>query len=153
MSDAHAVIDARLAAAARPRRLARRAFAFRQGERARAVFFVVEGEVQLCRVGRRGERIILHRARPGEWFAEAALWSGRYHCDAVAARAAQLLEIPAARLQVAPIALQATLQEALETMDASGAEALTVTTQTGADSARIYGVLRRSDIERSYRYG
>jgi len=99
MSDAHAAIDARLAAAARPRRLARRAFAFRQGERARAVFFVVEGEVQLCRVGRRGERIILHRARPGEWFAEAALWSGRYHCDAVAARAAQLLEIPAAKFR------------------------------------------------------
>jgi len=64
-----------------------------------------------------------------------------------------LLEIPAARLQVAPIALQATLQEALEAMDATGAEALAVTMQTGADSTRIYGVLRRSDIERSYRYG
>jgi CRP-like cAMP-binding protein len=88
-------IDGALAALARPRRLARRHYAFRQGEQARAVFFVLEGEVQLCRVGRRGERIILHRARPGEWFAEAALWSGRYHCDAVAARPARLLEVPA----------------------------------------------------------
>lgn len=85
-----------LAAQGRARRLARREFAFRQGEPARAVFFVVEGEVQLCRGGRGGERIILHRARPGEWFAEAAMWSGQYHCDAVAARPARVLEIPAA---------------------------------------------------------
>jgi CIC family chloride channel protein len=63
-----------------------------------------------------------------------------------------LLEIPAARLQVAPIALQATLQEALESMDASGAEALYVTMRA-ANVPRIYGVLRRSDVERSYRYG
>lgn len=62
-----------------------------------------------------------------------------------------LLELPAARLQVAPIALQATLQEALETMNTSGAEALYVTMQADADLARIYGVLRRTDIERSYR--
>jgi CIC family chloride channel protein len=61
-----------------------------------------------------------------------------------------LLEIPADRLQVAPIALQATLQEALESMDASGAEALYVTMRTG-DVSRIYGILRRTDIERSYR--
>ncbi len=90
-----------LAAQARPRRLARREYAFRQGERARAVFFVLEGEVQLCRVGRRGERLILHRARPGEYFAEAALWSERYHCDAVAARPVRLLAIPAAKFREA----------------------------------------------------
>ncbi len=62
-----------------------------------------------------------------------------------------LLEVPAARLQVAPIALQATLQEALEAMNASGAEALYVTMQADADLERIYGVLRRTDVERSYR--
>jgi len=61
-----------------------------------------------------------------------------------------LLEIPADRLQVAAIALQATLQEALDAMDASGAEALYVTMRTG-DISRIYGILRRTDIERSYR--
>jgi len=63
-----------------------------------------------------------------------------------------LLEVPATRLQLAPIALQATLQEALEAMNASGAEALYVTMPAGADIARIYGVLRRTDVERSYRY-
>jgi len=63
-----------------------------------------------------------------------------------------LLEIPADRLQVAPIALQATLQEALDAMDASGAGALYVTTRSG-DLSRFYGILRRSDIERSYRVG
>lgn len=48
-----------------------------------------------------GERLILHRARPGEYFAEAALWSGSYHCDAVAARPVRLLEIPAAACRAA----------------------------------------------------
>lgn len=62
-----------------------------------------------------------------------------------------LLEIPAQRLQVAPIALQATLQEALDTIDAGNAEALYVTMGAG-DVSRIYGILRRTDIERSYRY-
>ena len=62
-----------------------------------------------------------------------------------------LMEVPAARLQVAPIALQATLQEALETMNTSGAEALYVTMPADADLERIYGVLRRTDVERSYR--
>jgi len=65
-----------------------------------------------------------------------------------------LLEVPAERLQVAPIALQATLQEALQAMDASGADALyvTATMPADADATRIYGVLRRTEIERSYRY-
>ena len=39
-------------------------------------------------------------------------------------------------------------------MDASGADALyvTATMPADADATRIYGVLRRTEIERSYRY-
>jgi CRP-like cAMP-binding protein len=77
------------------RRLPKGAHVFRQGDRARAVFFVVEGEVQLRRAGRRGEGIVLHRARAGEYFAEASPWSERYHCDALAVRPVRLAEIPA----------------------------------------------------------
>lgn len=78
----------------------------------------------------------------------------RHLAEAGAQSAVDLLEFPAERLQVAPIALQATLQEALQAMDASGADALyvTATMPAGADAARVYGVLRRTEIERSYRY-
>lgn len=57
-----------------------------------------------------------------------------------------LLEVPAERLQVAPVATQATLQEALEIMESTGAEGLYVTLGAG------YGVITRAEIDRSYRY-
>lgn len=64
-----------------------------------------------------------------------------------------LLELPAERLQVAPIALQATLQEALDEMERTGAEALYVERPAPYDSAAAYGVIARADIDKSYRYG
>jgi H+/Cl- antiporter ClcA len=63
-----------------------------------------------------------------------------------------LLAIPAQRRQVARVALQATLQEALETLEASGAEALYVSDVAPPTAARVYGVLTRERIERSYRF-
>ena len=69
-----------------------------------------------------------------------------------AAAGFDLLEVPAGRLQVAPIPLQATLQEAVETMDRTGAEALYVVRTASADGTRAYGALTRADIERTYRY-
>jgi CRP-like cAMP-binding protein len=36
----------------------------------------------------------LHTARPGELFAEAALFADRYHCDAVAASASRVRVLP-----------------------------------------------------------
>lgn len=99
MNDTATGIEPCLAAEAMPRALPKGAYVFRQGDGARGIFFVVEGEVQLCRFGRRGERIILHRARAGEYFAEASLDSRRYHCDAIVSRPARLLEVPAARLR------------------------------------------------------
>jgi len=64
-----------------------------------------------------------------------------------------LMEVPAQRLQVAPIALEATLQEALEAMDASGADALYVLRPSAWDGTPTYGILTRADIDKSYRYG
>jgi hypothetical protein len=63
-----------------------------------------------------------------------------------------LLELPAARLQVAPIPLAATLQEALDAMGASGAEALYVERPPGYDGAPGYAVVTRADVDRHYRY-
>ena len=63
-----------------------------------------------------------------------------------------LMKIPAQRLQVAPIHLQATLQEAQETLEKSAAEALYVERMTAPGIRRIYGVLTRDTIASAYRY-
>jgi len=63
-----------------------------------------------------------------------------------------LMKIPAQRLQLAPIHLQATLQEAREALDKSGAEALYVERMTAPGIRRIYGLLTRDTIASAYRY-
>lgn len=63
-----------------------------------------------------------------------------------------LLQIPADRRDVAPIALEATLQEALERLRGTEAEVLYVTRPAAPGILRVYGVLTESDIEKSYRY-
>ncbi|HQR53430.1 MAG TPA: chloride channel protein [Burkholderiales bacterium] len=63
-----------------------------------------------------------------------------------------LLEVPAGRLQVAPIPLQATLQEALDTMDTSGVQALFVVPASAWEEVHAYGVVTRDHIDRSYHY-
>jgi hypothetical protein len=63
-----------------------------------------------------------------------------------------LLQIPARRLQLAPIYLQASLQEAQEKMEKEGAEALYVQQMTAPGIRRIYGVLTRETVESAYRF-
>jgi H+/Cl- antiporter ClcA len=63
-----------------------------------------------------------------------------------------LLEIPAQRQQVAPVHLQETLQQALERLEQTGAEALYVQRMTAPGITRIYGVLTRAMLESKYRY-
>lgn len=77
----------------------RDAAVFRTGGTTHSVFYVESGAVRLLRFGRQGEEVVLHEARPGEFFAEASLDSPRYHCDAVAAEASVLLKIPAPALR------------------------------------------------------
>jgi len=61
-----------------------------------------------------------------------------------------LLEIPAKRLDTTSIHLQASLQEAYETISNSEFEALCVI-RRGSDGRQIEGVLTRSEIESHYR--
>ena len=63
-----------------------------------------------------------------------------------------LMEIPAHRFQVAPIHLQATLQEALDKLENSGAETIYVEHTTAPGLSHIYGILTREHIESAYRY-
>jgi CRP-like cAMP-binding protein len=87
-----------LQAFSRARDYARGEMLFRRGDPARWVFFVHSGEVRMLRSGRAGEDILLHRARPGEYFAEAAVDCPEYLCDALAFQASTLAVIPKSEL-------------------------------------------------------
>lgn len=63
-----------------------------------------------------------------------------------------LSEIPARRLQVSAINLQANLQEALDQLAKTRAEALYVERPTAPGIHKIYGVLTRERIDAAYRY-
>jgi len=65
--------------------------------------------------------------------------------------AIDLIEIPGKRYDLAPIHLQATLQEAQEQLNASNAEALYVQRQTAPGINRVYGILTRDMIDATYR--
>lgn len=66
---------------------------FRIGAPPRYVHFVEDGAVRLIRHGRRGEEVVLHDARPGEFLAEASIDTPRYHCDAVASEPSAVLRV------------------------------------------------------------
>lgn len=57
---------------------------FRQGDATFGIFAVAEGRLRLLRHARDGSDCVLHVAARGDMFAEAALFSPHYHCDAVA---------------------------------------------------------------------
>jgi hypothetical protein len=63
-----------------------------------------------------------------------------------------LLAIPAHRYQLASISMLATLQEAVEKLQESGAEALYVERVGRFQSVSIQGILTRELIESAYRF-
>jgi CRP-like cAMP-binding protein len=79
--------------AARLRTFAAGETLFRQGERPKAMYCILDGEVRLMRRSREGAVVILQRSCGG-FFAEASLESKAYHCDAEAAAAGRLLAFP-----------------------------------------------------------
>jgi CRP-like cAMP-binding protein len=82
----------------RVRDYARGEMLFRRGDRARSVFFIYSGEVRMLRTGWEGEDILLHRGRPGEYFAEAAVDCPVYLCDAMAFQHSTLAVVPKTEL-------------------------------------------------------
>ncbi|NDW54293.1 Crp/Fnr family transcriptional regulator [Aliiroseovarius sp. PrR006] len=59
---------------------------FHQGDRARGMFFVEQGEVRLVRHTEAGQLVTMFRAGSGDTLAEPSLFSDHYHCDAIADR-------------------------------------------------------------------
>src|SRR5271165_5157321 len=67
---------------------------FRQGDKAAAAFEVQEGRLRLIRMTIDSHPVVLHTARKGDLFAEAALFAETYHCDAFAAIASRVCIYP-----------------------------------------------------------
>ncbi len=86
--------------AARVRVFAAGEAVFRQGDRPKAMYRVLDGEVRLLRRARDGTETILQRSRGG-FFAEASLESAAYHCDAVVVVVSRLLSFPKAAFREA----------------------------------------------------
>ncbi|MGD2055860.1 MAG: chloride channel protein [Gammaproteobacteria bacterium] len=74
----------------------------------------------------------------------------RYLQENQTAKTVHLDEIPAQRKEVKSIDFQATLQEALTSLSDSHADALYVIRRTIPGIERIYGIVTRGDIDRSY---
>lgn len=94
----------RLLPPARERRLARGELLFRAGDPALGLVVVAQGELELARTSAEGRRTVLHRAGPGDTFAEASLFEPHHHCDALATAPALVGVHPAAALRRAAAA-------------------------------------------------
>lgn len=80
------------------RRLAAGEALFHKGDSAFGIFRLIIGQIWLVRVTPEGIEVPMHRPRPGELFAEASLFSARYHCDAVALAESEVLLYPKAEI-------------------------------------------------------
>ena len=76
------------------RRLAAHATLFRQGDASFGIFRLQAGRISLVRATPDGTEVPLHTVRPGELFAEASIFSARYHCNAIALQASEVLVYP-----------------------------------------------------------
>lgn len=80
------------------RRVPADAALFQQGDPTFGCFRLVSGRIRLVRVTPAGTQVPMHTVRPGELFAEASLFSARYHCDAIATQACEVLVYPKAEV-------------------------------------------------------
>ena len=73
---------------------------FRIGERPRAMFHVIKGEIRLTRSSRGGAEMILQRTRSG-FLAEASVEATTYRCDVLAIKSSVILRFPMAKFRIA----------------------------------------------------
>ncbi|MEQ8346818.1 MAG: Crp/Fnr family transcriptional regulator [Sneathiellaceae bacterium] len=84
-----------------PRRFAAGAALFRAGTPSAGLHLLLSGRVALHRPLADGALAVVHRAAAVDTFAEAAVFSDAYHCDAVADRAAVVRIVPRAAVHKA----------------------------------------------------
>lgn len=73
---------------------------FATGGKPAHMFFVVNGEVILERLGLHGESVVLQRTRYG-FVGEASLQSARYHCAGRVVSPSEIIQIPIGQIQAA----------------------------------------------------
>lgn len=73
-------------------RVSRDALLFGRGDRPKAMYCVLKGEVRLVRRSKVGGIVVLQRSRKG-FIAEGSLHSNGYHCDATASEPSEVLAI------------------------------------------------------------
>lgn len=84
-----------ISAIAVPKRIARKAVLFREGDEAKGFYLLVKGRVKLSKVSSTGKEQILHFVQSGQSFAEAALYMDQaYPATAEAIEETDLYFIP-----------------------------------------------------------
>lgn len=71
---------------------------FIQENETTGLYFLVYGTIDLKRVTNAGHSVLIHRARHGDTFAEASLFSDTYHCTATADCRALVIECKRAEI-------------------------------------------------------
>lgn len=66
---------------------------FLQDDPTRGLYILIHGGLELRRFTSGGDTVVLHRVMPGETFAEASLFTAKYHCDCVATAPIKVLEL------------------------------------------------------------
>jgi len=66
---------------------------FREGDRVRRLYVVLDGAMTLARQGASGAELVLQRAEQGSLLAEASCFSKHYHCTASAIRPSRLVSV------------------------------------------------------------
>ena len=88
------IIERLMDLAGDPRQLPEGAYLFHRGDAIRSIFVVQAGLLELVRHQLGGAAVVLQRGGAGTVLAEASLYSDSYHCDALAAAASAVFEVP-----------------------------------------------------------
>jgi len=84
----------RVVSAATDHRLAKGEVLFHEGDAAQAIFILLEGQMKLVRYSEKGRELLIHLVKPGQSFAEAALFgSGTYPATAEAIEPSRVLRL------------------------------------------------------------
>ena len=75
-----------------PRTLVQGETLFLQDSTSAGIYYLISGTIDLSRTTNSGHSVMIHRARSGETFAEASLFSDRYHCMATANCESRVIE-------------------------------------------------------------
>jgi CRP-like cAMP-binding protein len=97
--DMIAIMSEKIISCLRAKAVTQKSFAksehlFHRDDPVRTLFLITGGCVNLVRYQADGNHAVLQRSTAGTVLAEASLFSGRYHCDAVAAAATDAVLVP-----------------------------------------------------------